>query len=108
MNDNFSAMLVCGGKKRLIPVEKGIAYAVLNEFESDKPLAIGHPFTAENKNLLISVAADSGYSKWCAEIHNPTDKPVSTVLKSNPDLTGAETSETVTLAPGGILVREFK
>ena len=108
MNGNFSAMLVCGRKKRLIPVEKGIAYAVLNEFESDKPLAIGQPFRADDESLKIFVSGNSNFTGWRAEIHNPTDKSVTTVLKSNPELTGAETNETVTLVPGGIIIREFK
>ena len=108
MCNNFSAMVACDGKKRLIPVEEGIAYAVLNDLESDKNLAIGHPFRTDNKDLTILISGDASYSKWVAEIHNPTAETVKTVLKSNPDLTGYATTETITLKPGEYIRREFK
>jgi hypothetical protein len=108
MNDNFGVMLSCDGRKRLLPVENGIAYAVLNEIESDKKIVIGNPFTASSKDIKISVSGDHSYSKWIAEIHNSTEKTVKTVIKPNPDLTGLHKSETVTLAPGAVIIKEFK
>ena len=61
---------------------------------------------------LTALAGTMNFDDWSEGqipgCTHPTDKQVTTVLKSNPDLTGAETSETVTLAPGGVIVREFK
>lgn len=108
MNDNFGVMLSCDGRKRLLPVENGIAYAVLNEIENDKKIVIDNPFTASSKDIKISVSGDHSYSKWVAEIHNPTEKNVKTVIKPNPDLTGLHKSETITLAPGAVIIKEFK
>ena len=101
-------MLKCGDKKRILPVESGIAYAVLNEVESDNEIVIGSPFTADCKDIRITVSGNSNYSEWRAEIHNPTDKTVKTVIKSNPDFTGYTKVENITLAPGAVVIREFK
>ena len=108
MNDNFSAMLSCNGRKRLIPVEKGITYAVLNDIESDKLISIGHPFETADKNVKIHISGTPDYNAWQAEIHNPTDKTIKTVLKSNPDLVNTAINEKITLAPGEIIIKEFK
>ena len=108
MNNNFSAMLGCGGKKRIIPVEEGIARAVVGDFESGKLLAVGHPFRADDPEIRILVSGNSTYTGWRAEIHNPTEKTITTTIRSNPDLTGSDLCETVTLTPGQIIVKEFQ
>ncbi len=107
MRDNCAVLLACAGKKRILPVEKGAAYAVLTEQENNQPLVIGHPMWTENPAITMTLSSDSTYLKWRAEFQNPTEKSVTTRLLSDPALTGKSLNETITLAPGETLVREF-
>ena len=107
MRDNCSAMLACGGRKRLIPVEESTAYAVLTEEEDEQNLIAGHPYLPDSPAIEVMVSADSSYSNWRAEIHNPTDKSITTTIHAHPGLTGGKDEE-LTLAPGESVIRLFK
>ncbi|MBQ6471660.1 MAG: hypothetical protein IJJ33_06730, partial [Victivallales bacterium] len=109
MRDNCGVMLKCGETKaRILPVENGIAYAVLQECEESQPIVAGAPFRVEASEISVMLSGDSTYQHWRAEIHNPTDHAITTILESDPVLTSAPAvRETITLAPGECQVRIF-
>ena len=80
---------------------------MLTEGEDAQNLVAGHPFLPEDSSVEVMVSADSSYSSWRAEIHNPTDKAITTRIHAHPELTGAK-DEVLTLAPGQSVIKLFK
>jgi len=110
LNDNWSAFLQVQDlehKTRLVPVEEGTAYAVLRADEDGRRLFIGHPLVADNPNVIISIARTRDWKAWQAEIHNPTDQPLTVTVRANPHVSGLRFAETLTLPPGSSTFRNL-
>jgi hypothetical protein len=110
LRDNWTAFYQtqgAGGQTRIISVEKGLGYAVVRAEDEGKVLFIGHPLTADNPNLSLTVARTGDWKKWVAEIHNPTDQPITATVRSNPAFQGFVFSEKLTVNPGSSVIREL-
>ncbi len=94
-------------KTRIISVEKGTGYAVVREEDEGKTLFIGHPLVADNPALSLTVARSGDWKKWVAEIHNPTDQPITATVRSTPAYQGFVFSEKLTLQPGTSVQRKL-
>jgi|GEM_PF-3035874 len=103
LNDHWTVFFQQQGtmnKTRILPVENGTAYCVLRDDDEGKQLFIGHPFLANNPNVVLNVALSKDWKNWLLEIHNPTDKTMVVNVKSSPYTTSFKFAETITLAPG--------
>lgn len=88
----------------------GRAYVPLYpDLAEQTEVEIGHPLVADSrgKDLFIQVTALSGGTtanpeyRWYADVNNPLDEPVTTVLSRNMDLPGLDfQSRQITLQPG--------
>jgi hypothetical protein len=86
LNDNWSVHLVDRARSwpnhRALPIRDGRSFAQLDLNDADLDLFIGHPVTADQKDLKILVSwMEPG--KWHVEAHNPTDKAMKAALQSN-------------------------
>jgi hypothetical protein len=103
LNDSWSAMLYDRDlkKSRPLAIADGIAWAVFPQ-KGSRNLFIGHPVTADNKNLIIQVT-QSSESTWVLEVHNPTDKAITSTIKFNPyfDLIKVKSGVEKLTIPGG-------
>jgi len=104
LNDNWSVQLLDRARPwpnhRALPIRDGRAFAQLDLVEADLDLFLGHPVTADNKDVKLSVSWMMP-GKWFVEVNNPTDKTVGATLTSSPGWTLFDFKETVQLAPGG-------
>ena len=110
LHDNWTAFYQtqgAGSQTRLLSVEQGTGYAVVRAEDEGKTLFIGHPLTADNPDVSLTVARSGDWKKWVAEIHNPTDKPVTVTVRSNPAYQGFVFNEKLTLPPGSSVIREL-
>jgi hypothetical protein len=92
-------------KTRLVPVEKGIGYPLLQAEDDGKLVAIGHPIIADNPRVTLSLTRTPDWKNWKLEIHNSTDAPLTVAVRANPAFTGFRIAETVKLAPGSSVFR---
>lgn len=107
LNGNWSAVLQdSAGRTRIIPVEDGVGYAVLRAEEEGKRLFIGHPFTADNPQVMLSLARSKDWKTWVVEIHNPTDEALRVKVTTNPLVQGLKLNETLQLPAGSSVIRE--
>jgi hypothetical protein len=90
---------------RIIPVEDGLGYAVLQAEDDGRELFIGHPFIADNPNATIGLARSKDWKTWLVEVHNPTENPMRVTISTNPHVLGFELNETLDLAPGQSVTR---
>ena len=110
LHDNWTAFFQAqgaGSQTRIISVEKGTGYAVIQAPDEGKTLFLGHPLVADNPALSLTVARSDDWKKWVVEIHNPTDKPITATVRSNPYYQGFVFSEKLTLSPGSSVMREL-
>jgi hypothetical protein len=110
LHDNWSAWLQLQDgqrKTRFIPVEQGFGYAVLRAEDDGRRLFIGHPLIADNPDVVLSLARTKDWKSWQAEIHNPTDKPVTVKVQANPGVAGLQFNETLKLAAGSSVFRNL-
>jgi thiamine biosynthesis lipoprotein ApbE len=108
LHDNWTAFFQtqgAGSQTRIISVEKGTGYAVIQAADEGKTLFLGHPLVADNPAVSLTVARSGDWKKWVVEIHNPTDKEITTTVHSNPAYQGFTFKETLTLAPGSSAIR---
>ncbi len=103
LNDNWSVQLLDKKREwpnhRALPVREGRAYAELDTNDDDLDLFIGHPVTADSRDLRITVNWMKK-GQWYVEAHNPSDKPLRAKLRSHPQWSLFEFSEDIELAPG--------
>ncbi len=103
LNDKWSVYLLDKARTapnfRALPIRDGRAWAQLDLNIADSDLFLGHPVTADNADITLS--ANWKLDKlWCVEVHNTTNKEITTVITSTPGWTPFTFKETVTLAPG--------
>jgi len=115
INDRWSSYLYDRGKKAARPLGNldGKAWATV-PIHGAVDLFIGQPVTADNANVVIQLT-QTGDHAWHVEAHNPTDAPITTMLKANPlfdPLKGkAWTPEPLTIPAGSsveVIVTEEK
>ncbi|MHB9134708.1 MAG: hypothetical protein ACYDBB_26855 [Armatimonadota bacterium] len=84
LNDRWSACLYDRTLKKTRPLGmfEGKAWATVC-LTGRQDLFIGHPVTADDRNLTIQLT-QRGDNAWSLEVHNPTDKPITTTLHKNP------------------------
>lgn len=82
MNEKWSAYLYDGTMDKIRPLgilENTVwATVVVN----GQQLFAGHPVIASNDELIIQVT-QTGKNRWNVEVHNPTDKDISTDVRRN-------------------------
>ena len=86
LNDNWSVHFVDKARQwpnhRALPIRDGRTFAELDLNDADMDVFIGHPVTADQKDLKILVSwMEPG--KWYVEAHNPTEKAMKVALLSN-------------------------
>ncbi|MHB9131223.1 MAG: hypothetical protein ACYDBB_09060 [Armatimonadota bacterium] len=84
LNENWSTVLLDRDARRWRPVGilEGSAYATLDTDMCTWRVFIGHPFTADHCDIVIS-ATQIADQQWTIEIHNPTDATIeSTISRS--------------------------
>ena len=112
LHDNWSAVFqqINGNsvKTRLIPVEKGIGYALLQAEDEGRQLAIGHPFTVNVPEIVLTLTRIFNKKNWRLEIHNPTEKELNIIVCSNPAFTGLKFKENLKIAPGSSTIRTIE
>jgi hypothetical protein len=106
LNSNWCAVLQEGEKTRIIPVEQGVGYAVLRAEDEGKPVFIGHPFIADNPQVVLSLARSKDWATWVLEIHNPTNKALKVKVSTSAGVRGLKLRETVQLPAGSSVMRE--
>lgn len=83
-NRNWSAFLYDRSLRKARPIgvfdAKAWATVPLNGVAD---LFIGHPVTADKPGVFLQLT-QTGVTAWKLEVHNPSDKPVETMLKPNP------------------------
>ena len=103
LNDNWSVQLLdrahASPNYRALPIRDGRAFAQLDLNDADLDLFIGHPITADQKDLKIQVSWKQA-GQWYVEAHNPTDKPMKVALQSQKGWTPFRFKETVDLPAG--------
>ncbi|MCC6579254.1 MAG: hypothetical protein IT440_02345 [Phycisphaeraceae bacterium] len=113
LNDRWTAFVQVQGntpetqRTRIMPVEKGIGYCVLQGDLDSQPLFLGHPVIADSPQLVIQVSRSKDWKSWELEVHNPTDKPVTAKVRTVPGILGLTFSETVKLEPGTSVIRSL-
>jgi hypothetical protein len=114
LNDRWTAFCQSVGadpktdsRTRLIAVEAGTGYAVLRAEDEGRGLFLGHPLLADQPEVVLNVTRSRDWKQWLAEIHNPTDAPLTVTVRGNPHLTGLTFSETLTLPAGSSVSRSL-
>lgn len=93
-------------QSRPIGVFEGTAWAVVR-LHGELDLFVGHPVTCDRPEVTIQ-ATQTGETVWTVEVHNPTDAPVRTVLRRNPEFDpfrGAAPEEVLDVPAGASVVR---
>jgi len=75
------------------------AYAVL-PCDAKKDYFLGHPILAENTAVYISLC-NTLPGHWQVTLHNPTDQPIATTVRSNPDWPVFKLRKTTVTVPAG-------
>jgi hypothetical protein len=72
LNRNWTSVLYERDKKRFRPLgmRADAAFCHISPLEKSEKIFVGHPFTADDKNLLISVT-QTGPDKLTLQLHNP-------------------------------------
>ena len=103
LNDRWSVHLLDARRPwpnhRALPVRDGRAYAELDLVEGDSRFFLGHPVTAADPRVELTVAWQEP-GAWHLEAHNPTDVAIKTALRTSPGWTLFALNEKVELAPG--------
>jgi hypothetical protein len=102
-NDNWPVYLLDRNRAwpnyRKLPLRDGVAYAQIDFNERDVDLFIGHPLRAQEEALLLhAVYLTKG--QWRVEAHNPTEAPLETTVRSDPDWPLFSFEKRVSLKPG--------
>jgi hypothetical protein len=103
LNDNWTVQLLNKAQPwpnhRALPIRDGRAYAELDLNDADLDLFIGHPVTADARDLRLQVSwLEPG--KWSIEAHNPGATAVTARLKSALGWTPFKFEQKVELGPG--------
>lgn len=100
---NWSVFLLDRARKginfRELPLREGVSYAQIDPSDAACDLFIGHPLTCAARQLKLLVAWQQP-GTWFIEAHNPTDRPLTTTIRTTPGWTPFTFQETVTLRPG--------
>jgi len=82
-NRNWSAFLYDRTLKKARPIGvfDGKAWATV-PVSGVADLFVGHPVTADKPGVFLQLT-QTGTTAWKLEVHNPSDKPVATMLKPN-------------------------
>jgi hypothetical protein len=110
LRDNWTAFCQTQGaqpKTRIISVEQGIGYAVLRAEDEGQTVFLGHPLIADNPEVSLTVARTKDWKRWEVEIHNPTSKTMTVIVRSNPHVLGLKFTEQLTLPPGSSVIRDL-
>ncbi len=101
LNPNWTCVLLELDKKQSRPLDVigNKALTVVDPKERKLDLFIGHPVQADNSALIIH-CVQAGENRWHVEVHNPTDKPISTKLKTASDWKIFKLNKKIELAPG--------
>ena len=111
MNDHVSCYLYDRAQQAARPVGvlEGRAWATV-PMNGEADLFIGQPLVADNPDAWIQVTQISEKG-WKAEIHNPTDKPMTVTVRKNayfdPLKAKEFTQEKLTVPAGGSVWREM-
>ena len=111
LNDHWSAYLYDRTEHAARPVGvlEGRAWAVV-PMHGDSDLFLGQPLTADNPEVWMQVT-QVGEKAWKAELHNPTDQPLTVTVTANPHfdpLQGrAFTQEKLTIPAGASVWRDL-
>jgi hypothetical protein len=107
LNDRWSVHLLDRARKgwnyRALPIRDGRAFAQLDLNDAALDVFIGHPVTATDPNLRLTVAWKQP-GVWQIEAHNPTDAPIRAALESQKGWTPFRFRQAVDLAPGASAV----
>ena len=103
LNNNWSVLLYDRDLKKARPlgITEGTAWAVFPQNGSHN-LFIGHPVTADNRDLIIQVTQCSE-SGWAVEVHNPNYRDITALIRINKyfDLLKAKSKEVKMTVPAG-------
>jgi hypothetical protein len=83
---------------RQLPVVDKTAYAVVRS-DTDKDLFLGHPVLADDEDLVISVC--NLPDRWQVTLHNPTDRNITTKVRSAKNWTPFTLAEEDVTVPAG-------
>jgi len=81
----------------------GGAYCHRRPTDRRSRVFIGHPFTADNKDLWLSVVQTNA-AELTLQIHNPTDAPITTTVRRTPYFDLLPTPPIHTAVPAGATV----
>ncbi len=103
LNDHWSVYMLDKNRDRpnfrALPIRDGTSYLDLDTEDDDMDLFLGHPVVADNNQVKIT-AAWMQQGKWFVEVHNPSDQPIRTHLKTNAGWPLFTLDEQITLPPG--------
>lgn len=103
LNDNWTVQLLDRSRPwpnhRALPIRDGRAYAEIDSNDSAQELFIGHPVTADNHDLRLTVTW-LAKGTWWIEAHNPSGQAVKAKLKSHPAWNAFRFAESADLASG--------
>jgi hypothetical protein len=110
MRDRVSSYLYDRTKKAARPLGTldGTTWAVV-PVKGAVNLFIGQPVTADSLDVTVQLT-QVGETAWRVEVHNPTDKPVTTTLRLNPrfdPLAGKPAPGPLTIPAGSSAWRDF-
>jgi hypothetical protein len=88
MNPNWPVVLVDRAQDRWRPLGVYLdrAYATLDTLAGDWLLFIGHPVTASEPDVVLTLA-QIGARAWVLEVHNPTDRALTVAVAPSPYFT---------------------
>lgn len=99
LTDNRSAVVALSdGRMRLVPVDKGTAYAALGIEESGEDVFLGHPLTCPVRDVGLYLSMTASGS-WQVEVHNPTASQVRASVKSDSRIKCLSFDKVVDLPP---------
>ena len=75
--------------------------------DNAKDFFAGHPVVADNPAIVLNVARSKDWKNWLLEVHNPTDQPVTTWVRSSPHVLGLKLAEKFELKPGSSQFRDL-
>ena len=110
LNDRWSAWFQLQGEKpktRLVPVEKGTAYAVLPTKTTDA-MSLSAIRSSPIGRSWFSTLPSRRTARWLLEVHNPTDQVVKSLVKNSSQVTGIRFEEQMVIPPGTSLLRELR
>jgi len=99
LNDRQSVVVATPKDVRLVSAEHGVSHVALRDEESDCDLFVGHPFRTDAAELVLSLSKTIK-GPWKLEVHNPTDKEISTRLTTDPRQKFFALDKELTIASG--------